>query len=115
MHRDDDLRAHLPDDIRGQVVQQPAIYVNSLSFAHGCKSSGNGHRGSQRHCQRPVLEHVRLSADQVGSHAAKRHGHVVERRNSIVGERDAVNQQPDLMARDQARGSRQTVAQAKNQ
>ena len=58
---------------------------------------------------------MRLAADEVGGHAAKGYGHVVEGRDPIVGKRDAVNQQADLMTGDQSFGGREAVLQSKNQ
>ena len=48
VHGDHDFRAHLLDDVGGQVVQQPAIHVNGISFANRRKRAGDGHGGAQR-------------------------------------------------------------------
>ncbi len=48
MHGDHDFRAHLTNDVGGQIVQQAAIHENGLSVMHRGKSSGNGHGCAQR-------------------------------------------------------------------
>ncbi len=71
MHGNHDVRAHLPDHIGRQVVQQTSIDKDGRSLMHRGKRPGNRHRCAQRDRKRAISKHVGFSAYQIGGHAAE--------------------------------------------
>jgi hypothetical protein len=90
--------AHGPGDIGRHVVHGATVHQHLTVEVDGRKDQGEGHGGAHRRGQRAAVEHHRGGTDEVDGDGAKWCWEVVEPRQVVVGGRDPVEKQLDLLA-----------------
>src|SRR5580693_2083678 len=109
VHSDYDVGVHLPSDIGWNVIDQASVGENLAVEFNGREQARNGQGRAQGLGQGAVLEDDSISAEHVGSNAAKRDGQIVEAGDRGIGERDAIQKQADALACGKAEGTAQSV------
>jgi hypothetical protein len=112
VHRDDDVRAHLPHHVGRKVVHDAAVGVDVFADADRREEARDRHGCAQGLGQRAVREHPGLAGHELRGHAAERDGQLVEGLDLGIGDGLPVHQQRDLLPRVQSRGQAHPVAEA---
>ncbi len=96
--RNDDIDAHLANDIDRQVADEPAVHQQMAVDSHRRQRSRHGHAGANRERKIATVHDVHLARLDVGCDRAKRYGEIVKVLDVRYRERQVAEYEIELLA-----------------
>ena len=98
VHADDDVRSHLPGQVRREIVAHPTVHQHHALGPDGGEKARDGHGGAQGRIEAAVMPHLRPAGHHIRSDAGERDRKAQEIRGIRKSGRQAGKQVLDILA-----------------